>query len=93
MSERIRNISSSTEGKIEKGVYKADTPPARRLLTAQAVAELLGTRSNTVYELASRGELPSYRIPGVGRRFDADEVAAWLEGCRERKAPPARAVR
>ena len=64
-----------------------------RLLDAKAVAAVLGTRPNTVYELASRGDLPSYRIPGVGRRFDADEVAAWLEGCRERKAPPARALR
>jgi excisionase family DNA binding protein len=58
------------------------------LLTAKQLAELLGTRTNTVYDLASAGELPSLKVPGVGRRFRESEVSAWLEGCRGRPSKP-----
>ena len=54
-----------------------------QLLTAKQLAALLGTRANTVYELAARGELPSLKVPGVGRRFRISEVQAWLESQRE----------
>ena len=57
------------------------------LLSAKQVAALLGTRQNTVYELASSGRLPSFRIPGVGRRFRRDEIEDWLESHRERGEP------
>ena len=60
-----------------------------QMLTAQQVADLLGTRRNTVYELAAAGALPSLKIPGVGRRFKAHEVEAWLEQFNEPARPPA----
>ena len=50
-----------------------------QLITAKQLAELLGTRTNTVYDLAAAGKLPSLRIPGVGRRFRVSEVERWLE--------------
>jgi excisionase family DNA binding protein len=53
------------------------------LLTAKQLASLLGCRVNGVYELASRGVLPSYRVDGVGRRFRESEVEAWLAQQRE----------
>ena len=52
------------------------------LLTAKQVAELLGCRVNSVYELAGRGELPSYKVAGVGRRFRETEIERWLEAQR-----------
>ena len=58
------------------------------LLTAKQLAELLGTRANTIYDLASAGELPSLKVPGVGRRFRESEVSAWLEGCRCQASKP-----
>lgn len=52
------------------------------LLTAKQVAELLGCRVNSIYELAGRGELPSYKVAGVGRRFRESEIEHWLEAQR-----------
>jgi len=28
-----------------------------------------GTRVNTIYDLAATGQLPSLKVPGIGRRF------------------------
>lgn len=50
-----------------------------RLLTAKQLAEILGTRQNTVYDLAARGDLPSFKLPGVGRRFRETDVERWLD--------------
>ena len=54
-----------------------------RLLTAKELADVLGTpRLNSIYDLAASGELPSLKVPGVGRRFRESEVSTWLESCR-----------
>jgi excisionase family DNA binding protein len=55
------------------------------LLTAKQLAELLGTRTNTVYDLAASGQLPSFKVPGVGRRFRVSEVERWLDQHREQR--------
>jgi excisionase family DNA binding protein len=49
------------------------------VLNADEVAELLGVGRNTVYEAASRGEIPHRR---VGRRliFSRAAVMEWLNG-------------
>jgi excisionase family DNA binding protein len=47
------------------------------MMTARQVAELLGVHENWVYDQAASGELPSYKIGGV-RRFDAEELRAWI---------------
>jgi excisionase family DNA binding protein len=54
------------------------------LLTAKQLAAILGTRTNTVYDLAAAGQLPSFKVPGVGRRFRVSDVERWLEQHRER---------
>jgi excisionase family DNA binding protein len=61
-----------------------------RLLTAKELAAAIGTRANTIYELSAAGELPSLKVPGIGRRFRESAVTAWLESCRSRPAikPP-----
>ena len=46
------------------------------MLTARQVAELLGVHENWVYDLAARGELPSYKIGGT-RRFVREEVSGF----------------
>jgi excisionase family DNA binding protein len=58
-----------------------------RLLTANQLADILGTRKNTVYELAASGKIPSHKVPGVGRRFKEAEILEWLEQCREPREP------
>ncbi len=52
------------------------------MLTARQVAELLGVHENWVYDLAARGELPSYKIGGT-RRFIREEVDGWIAEHRE----------
>lgn len=52
------------------------------MLTARQVAELLGVHENWVYDLAVRGELPSYKIGGT-RRFIRDEIFGWIGEHRE----------
>ena len=52
------------------------------MLTARQVAELLGVHENWVYDLAARGELPSYKIGG-SRRFVREEVFGWIAEHRE----------
>ena len=50
---------------------------AIQILTADQVAELLGVNRKTIYEAASRGEIPHRRL---GRRliFERGVVLRWL---------------
>ena len=50
-----------------------------QLMTARDVAGFLRVSQNYVYELASRGEPPSFKINGY-RRFRVDDVDAWVQG-------------
>lgn len=49
----------------------------RGALTAPKLAGLLGMSRATIYELASRGRIPHFRI-GSMVRFDPTVIAAWL---------------
>ncbi len=53
------------------------SPLNHATLTAHEVADLLGVNPKTVYEAASRGEIPSRRL---GRRvlFPRVAIEAWL---------------
>jgi excisionase family DNA binding protein len=53
------------------------------MMSARQVAELLGVHENWVYDQAVGGDLPSYKIGGA-RRFDPDEIRAWIADHRER---------
>jgi excisionase family DNA binding protein len=53
-----------------------------RLLTAREVGERLGLSTETVLRRYRRGELPGFRLASNCLRFDADELAAWLEDRR-----------
>jgi excisionase family DNA binding protein len=48
-----------------------------QILTADAVAELLGVNRKTIYEAAQRGDIPHRRL---GRRliFERGAVLLWL---------------
>jgi predicted DNA-binding transcriptional regulator AlpA len=56
-----------------------------RLLTAREVGERLGLSTESVLRRYRRGELPGFRLASNCLRFDADELAAWLE---ERRSGP-----
>jgi excisionase family DNA binding protein len=48
-----------------------------RPVDASALAELLGVSAVTVYKLAKKGAIPSFRI-ATAVRFDTRLVARWL---------------
>lgn len=50
-----------------------------RPVTARVLAELLGVSGVTVYKLAAKGVIPSFRI-ATAVRFDTRAVARWLAG-------------
>ena len=49
------------------------------LLTARAVAQLLGVGVSTLYEWQRKGLIPYVRLPGHGIRFRASDLEAWIE--------------
>jgi excisionase family DNA binding protein len=59
------------------------------MMTARQVAEFLGLHENWVYDRASSGDLPSYKLGGT-RRFRREEIEAWLTA--QRDAPAAAPV-
>jgi excisionase family DNA binding protein len=52
------------------------------LLTARAVADLLGVSTETILRWSRCGSLPSFCLPGGAIRFRQDDLDAWLEGRR-----------
>lgn len=48
-----------------------------RALTANELAEMLAVSRITIFKLAKRGRIPSFRI-GTCVRFDPHSVARWL---------------
>lgn len=49
------------------------------LLTARAVADLVGVSTETVLRWTRRGELPAIRLPGGAIRYREDELEDWLQ--------------
>jgi excisionase family DNA binding protein len=47
-------------------------------ITAPELAEVLSVHVNRVYEMASRGDIPSFKVGGL-RRFMWDEVLSTLK--------------
>lgn len=60
---------------------------ARRLLTAEDVAAILGVRDTFVYALARRGEIPTVRIGQRYVRFRAGAIEQWI-AASERHVEP-----
>lgn len=59
-----------------------------KLLTVEAVAEVLCCAKSTVYELVALGKLAGFRIGPRrgGVRISEDDLLAYLESCRQ--GPP-----
>jgi excisionase family DNA binding protein len=63
---------------------------AQPLLTTREVADLLSVSCETVLRYWRTGSLPGYRLASNSLRFDACDIAAWLE---ERRYGPPSGVR
>jgi excisionase family DNA binding protein len=52
------------------------------LLTDSEAADVLRLTARQVARLAKRGDLPSVELPGGERRFDLDDLRAWVESLK-----------
>ena len=59
-----------------------------RLLTAQEVAERLSVPTSWVRESTRSGAIPAVQL-GRYRRYDPDDVEAWLQECKRPGRPVA----
>ena len=50
-----------------------------KYLSVNEVAELLGVHPNHIRRLMYKKAIPHYKRPGVGVRFDLDEIKKWME--------------
>jgi excisionase family DNA binding protein len=48
------------------------------VMTAQEIAKYLNVKVQTVYRLARRREIPSYRVGGQWR-FELENIKDWIE--------------
>ena len=49
----------------------------RELLTVGELAKKLKIHKHSIYRLISKKTIPHFKIPGVGIRFDPDEIEKW----------------
>ena len=48
------------------------------IMTVREVADFLKVTERTIYRLASKGEIPSFKVGGSWR-FRRSDLAAWME--------------
>ncbi|HEX7124884.1 MAG TPA: helix-turn-helix domain-containing protein [Thermodesulfobacteriota bacterium] len=79
--ERVRGVlfGRLLEGRPSGPSTPRNDAACERLLTAKEVAELLGLKEKTVYELAKRGEIPCVRI-GKFVRFRPSDLRGRPRG-------------
>jgi len=58
-------------------------PPSSSWLELSEAADLLGVHYTTLRRWADAGQVPCIRTPGGRRRFDRDELIAFLNGLRQ----------
>jgi excisionase family DNA binding protein len=80
------------KGNIEAGPKSsrpAPTPPlpdGRRWLKVTETAAYLGVSLHHVYRMHRRGQLPSFKLPGLGVRIDRKALDAKIDSVKEARA-------
>ena len=64
----------------------AANDPSPTMLTAAQAAQALGISPRLIYDLARRGDLPSYRF-GSAVRFDPADLTTYKQSCRSAGTP------
>ncbi|MEW6374550.1 MAG: helix-turn-helix domain-containing protein [Thermodesulfobacteriota bacterium] len=65
---------------------------AEKFLTVPEVASILSVRPSTVYQWASSGEIPHYRLGRI-MRFKRKDLEVWVEGFRKERIDHRRKTR
>lgn len=63
---------------------KTENLEKTRLLSARSAAAFLGLHTQTVYDMAASGVLPSFKI-GKSRKFDIHALENWIERKKEER--------
>jgi excisionase family DNA binding protein len=61
-------------------------PDARRWLKVAETAAYLGVSLHHVYRMHRRGQLPSFKLPGLGVRIDRKALDAKINSVKEARA-------
>jgi excisionase family DNA binding protein len=62
-------------------LYRPMSPSRPQFLKVAEVAEMLGVKVRTVYEMVAQNRIPYRKPPGSNiLRFDLDEILAWTKG-------------
>lgn len=70
-------------GRPATSLYRPGMLTKGRLMTSSAAAELLELTPRQVDRLARNGEIPHVRLPNGAIRFDACDLAAWIETLKQ----------
>ncbi len=69
-------------GRDDVAKESSDKDLGDRLWTVRDVAQFLGMHEKTVYDWASRGDLPCFRL-GNRLRFSPTELTRWVSARKE----------
>lgn len=72
-----RRETKQMELAAQTAVMEPEVIKPEGFVTASDVAQVLNVHENWVYDQASRGGMPSYKLKGL-RRFRWSEVEAWV---------------
>jgi len=61
-------------------------PDSRRWLKVAETASYLGVSLHHVYRMHRRGQLPSFKLPGLGVRIDRKALDAKINSVKEARA-------
>ena len=61
-------------------------PDSRRWLKTSEVATLLGLSVHHIYKMHRRGQLPSFKLPGLGVRVDRIALDAKIQSLKDARA-------
>jgi excisionase family DNA binding protein len=61
-------------------------PEARRWLKVTETAAYLGVSLHHVYRMHRRGQLPSFKLPGIGVRIDRKALEAKIDSVKEARS-------
>ena len=83
--------STTAQSKSSQQAAAPPPPDARRWLKVTETAAYLGVSPHHVYRMHRRGQLPSFKLPGLGVRIDRKALDAKIEKVKTSRAAHANA--
>lgn len=81
-----RNPNIRTEPRSRERKHSSPPPDSRRWLKVGEVASYLGLSLHHIYRMHRRGQLPSFKLPGLGVRIDRKALDAKIDSTKLARA-------